>query len=241
MDFDRREGLAAETDRRSPLCESDLLAGERAVPALVLDYRDLEQMIPKPISEWTDGQPGAGKREAPVPLSVAVVALQEEICWVMTTWGDVVRERGRVSGLALYRAAHPSAPGPSAAAGMAVQRAAVILGPRVRMLAVVGDVEMASYPNLDDDTLHRVGVLEHALVPGWRGVLDMIGLHRRARAALGITELTHDLPGECPNCDERTLRRDNGSDTVYCVHCDHRRPYGDYERYLKMLVWDGAA
>lgn len=230
MDFDRREQLAGETDGRSPLCESDLLAGERAVPALVLDYRDLEQQIPKAISVWTDGQPGVGKREAPLPLRLDPVALQEEICWVLTAWEDVVRERERLSDrLGRVRP------------GWAVQAAAGILGSRVRLLAAVPDVEMASYPNLDDETLRRVGTLEHAPVPGWRGVLDMATLHRRARSALGITDLTHDLPGECPNCDKKTLRRDNGSDTVYCVSCDHRRPYGDYERYLRMLVWDGAA
>jgi hypothetical protein len=116
-----------------------------------------------------------------------------------------------------------------------VQRAAQIITPRVRRLAEVPDQDLWSYPPDEG----------WSVVPGWQGVVDLAKLHGRARAKLGITQLERELPGSCPECGkgsftDRVLRVGNGKDTVYCVRCDHRRPYGEYERYLRMLVWDAA-
>jgi hypothetical protein len=76
VDYDRRAGEPALTDDL-PICEACLLAGERAVPALVLDYRDLEQHLPPSLGQWGDGQP-ASRDDHPVPLNLAVEACQRE-------------------------------------------------------------------------------------------------------------------------------------------------------------------
>jgi hypothetical protein len=59
VDYDRRVGESALTDDL-PICEGCLLAAELAVPALVLDYRDLEQHLPLSLGVWGDGQPPQG-------------------------------------------------------------------------------------------------------------------------------------------------------------------------------------
>jgi hypothetical protein len=208
--YDRREERGAQTEG-GVLCEGCLLAAERAVPALVLDYRDLEQHLPLSLGQWGDGQP-ASRDDHPVPLNLAVEALQREIWHVLTTWEEVVRERERLS---------DSVTG-QVRAGWAVQAAAQILTPRVRLLAAVGPVLLNGYPNLDEDDLHRFEGIEYADVPGWRGVVDFRRLHDRARMLLGLTapreEKIELLP--CRDCDARSLYRLPGDDRVYCGNSD---------------------
>jgi hypothetical protein len=196
--FDRREGRAVELEGRLPLCEGDLLASERAVPALVLDYRDLEQHLPPSLGVWGDGQP-ASRDDHPVPLNLAVEACQREIWHVLTTWEEIVRERERLSDSVTRQVR----------AGWAVQAAAQILTPRVRLLAAIGPVLLCGYPSLDEDELQRYEGIEYSDVPGWRGVVDFTRLHDRARSLQGLAEtfptLCRGVP--CPGCDMVAMYR----------------------------------
>lgn len=225
--FDRRERLAAETDG-GPLCEGELLAGERAVPALVLDYRDLEQHLPPALGVWGDGQP-QGSAELRVPMRLPVEELQAEIWWVLTAWEEVVREADMLSG-AVTRHVR---------AGWAVQSAAKILQPRVRLLARVATVEMAGYPNLDQDESYRFEGIEHACLPGWRGVLDFDRLHSRARYLLGLTSAVPEpidgVPCKNDKCDEKDLYRELGGDGVFCGACGKRYGQKEYEDWVKLV------
>jgi hypothetical protein len=213
--FDRREGRAVELEGRLPLCEGDLLASERAVPALVLDYRDLEQHLPPSLGVWGDGQP-ASRDDHPVPLNLAVEACQREIWHVLTTWEEIVRERERLSDSVTRQVR----------AGWAVQAAAQILTPRVRLLAAIGPVLLCGYPSLDEDELQRYEGIEYSDVPGWRGVTDFTRLHARARSLLGWSE-TYPTRCEgvvCRTCDTlavyRLPVREEGQEVIYrCGAC----------------------
>jgi hypothetical protein len=209
VDYDRRAGEPALTDDL-PICEACLLAGERAVPALVLDYRDLEQHLPPSLGQWGDGQP-ASRDDHPVPLNLAVEACQREIWWVLTTWEEVVRERERLSDSVTRQVR----------AGWAVQAAAQILTPRIRLLARIGPVELAGYPALEEEEAHRFEGIEYAQVPGWRGVVDFRRLHDRARSLLGLTSAGPErVHVPCRECEALTLYRLPGDDRVYCGNTD---------------------
>jgi hypothetical protein len=172
VDYDRRAAdpaLAAGL----PLCDGCLLASERAVPALVLDYRDLEQHLPPSLGVWGDGQPST-RDDHPVPLNLAVEACQREIWHVLTCWEEVVRERERLSDSVTRQVR----------AGWAVQAAAQILTPRIRLLAAIKPVLLCGYPSLDEDELQRFEGIEYSDVPGWRGVVDFRG-HGPLRLLLG--------------------------------------------------------
>lgn len=107
--------------RYLPLCEACLDAAERDVRALVYDYADLEQRIPR---ADTGGEPISGTREPVLPLDLGILGMQRAI-WLQVTAGEaIVRD---IAGL------------PSSASevreGFAVQRAVQILAPRLRLLA----------------------------------------------------------------------------------------------------------
>lgn len=226
--FDRRERLAAELQGPGPLCDPCISAGERAVGALVLDYRDLESHLPPSLGVWGDGQP-RGSGELRVPMRLAVEALQAEIHWLLTAWEQVVRERERLSD-SVTRGVR---------AGWAVQAAAQILQPRVRLLALLGAVEFAGYPSLDDSESYRWMGIEHAEVPGWRGVLDLVRLHQRAFRLQGLSaaapEPIDGVPCKNIECDEKDLYRELGNDGVFCGSCGKRYTQEEYESWVRLV------
>jgi hypothetical protein len=224
--FDRRANEPALTDDL-PVCEGCLLAGERAVPALVLDYRDLEQHLPPSLGVWGDGQP-ASRDDHPVPLNLAVEACQREIWHVLTCWEEIVREREKLSDSVTRQVR----------AGWAVQAAAQILTPRVRLLAAIGPVLLCGYPSLDEDELQRYEGIEYADVPGWRGVVDFTRLHNRARTLLGLTspqpERVQLVP--CRDCDLLTLYRVPAEDTVRCGSCSAIFTLAEFRRWAGLVA-----
>jgi hypothetical protein len=213
----------------TPLCDACLGMGQTAADKLLLDYRDLEQLIPPTLGQWGDGQPGHSG-EAPIPINTAVEALQRAIWWVATTWAEALAER--------YRLADPPT---RVRDGHAVQWALGIIRPRLADLARLPEVELADYPLADPDRAVQVGTAVVVTIPGAQGVLDLARLHRRATAALGLNGDTRKLPGHCRDCARPDLRQDNGSDTVYCGHCGNRQTRDDYERYGNVFLRGEAA
>ena len=258
--YDRTTNQPAPADHGTPLCSACLNTGEHDVPLLVHDYRDLEQLLPKPISQWDDGMPGHSG-EAPIPLQLEVEALQAEIWWLTTAWAEVLADRHRLatpphrrpSPLRRYfvvgtevsidyapsRVEHPSAierrmrPGPAD-----IVHAVRILAPRVEVLARIPPVQMVSYPRADPDTAVRFRGVELSYIPGAQGLLDLSRAHQRARTMLGLTEPVYELPGYCRNrgCARPALRVKDGSDTVWCDHCGARMTRDDYDRYGNLFL-----
>ncbi len=257
--FDHTTQTPALTER--PLCDLDLSASTHDIPLLVHDYRDLEQLLPKSISEWGDGQPGHSG-EPPIPFRLGVEALQREIWWLATAWAEVL---GDVQQLApaphrrpsplvrffaasadgkiasLYRPSrveHPSAqnrpmrPGP-----VDVVRAVGILGPRVELLASLPAVQMQDYPHLTDEST-RFRSITLTWVSGAQGVLDLARAHQRARSMLGLTEPVYELPGHCQarGCGRPQLRVKAGEDAVWCDHCGSVMTRDDYDRIQNVFL-----
>lgn len=230
--YDRREGVAELRDGHPVMCESCLSAAERVVPLLVRDYADLEQHI-APSSSRGDGQP-RGTGEPPSLVRVDVEALQRRIWWVLTTWEDALRDRTRLSDAALRRLAHPAAAPPRLKHGAEVQRAAGIIQPRLRLLARVGVTTVIGYPDLDDDQAFRLGAVEYAELPGWRGVVDFVRLHRKALAVQQLTDARPELcvGVPCRSCDVTALYREPVEEGIRCGHCGERMTAEEYRRWV---------
>lgn len=197
----------------NPLCEDCLRACHHVVAVLLIyDYVDLEQHIGP--STGT-GEHVSGTREAPIPLSLGIEALQRQIWLLTTTWEQVLRD---VDSLA--------EPQGRVRDGYAVQRAITIIEPRIERLAKIPLTDvMPEGPDAPPEP--------HS---GAEGLLAMASLHGRVRAALGLTRLVHSIPGECSCCGLPALRRDDGTDTVYCAGCYAWMTIDEYARYATMAV-----
>lgn len=235
LEWDGREPGWAD---RGPLCDSELRVAERDVRMLLWDYVDLEQMLPRTLSQALDGQP-AGKPGPPIPLAVGVDAVQAEIVHVLATWEEQIRAACRLSQVPVFGQAAPwhttdSNRPPKAVLrpGAVVQRAVGVLAPRIPELA-----------RLAASTVFRAGSDADAEdVAGWEAVLHLSALHNRARAMLGRTRRTERLFGDCSECGATDLRRDEprfegDPADVYCGNCPARWSRDAYDRYVKLLVW----
>lgn len=201
------------------LCDPCLTAAERDVRTLVYDYVDLAQLQTPVLSQALDAQP-RGKAAPPMPLNGAAEALQAEIHHVLTTWETEIRAAAQL-------ADPPTGQRP----GAEVQRAVTILAPRLRQLA---QIEAVVYPTGCED--------EPADMCGWQAIHHLQQLHQRARAMLGRTHRTTQLPGTCTSCGLDELHRDEpryeaDPCDVYCRNCDTTWTHNDYQQYVTMLVW----
>ncbi|WP_433078901.1 hypothetical protein ACQP1P_38655 [Dactylosporangium sp. CA-052675] len=198
-----------------PLCFWCLEAAERDVRALVLDYRDLEQHIPRGSSARGDGMPHARQVDAALPIDEDAFDLQREIWWVVTAWEDVVREAAALPMVGDWAKRRRD--------GLAVVEAVRVLAPRLEVLCRVTEAEMWGYP----------GTAGATVVPGWQGVLDLAALHRRARGVLGLGRDDGELivGVACPACGIRSkLRR--SVDGVSCGGCKTRLETADYAGWV---------
>jgi hypothetical protein len=220
--YDRHTQQPAQAEH-TPLCRTCLNTATADINLLAYDWRDLEQLLPKTTNPWGDGQPGH-TAEAPIPLRLDVEALQREIWWLTTAWAEVVADRHRL-------ADQPR----RVRDGPAVVASVRILAPRVENLARIPAVQMADYPCPDDDTT-RLGPVTITYVPGAQGVLDLASTHQRARSVLGLTEPVYELPGYCQACSRPALRVKNGSDTVWCDHCNAVTTRDDYDQYGNLFL-----
>lgn len=223
-----------------PLCETELRVAERDTRLLVLDYVDLEQMIPRSLSQALDGQP-AGNPGPPIPLALAPEALQAEIAHLLGVWETEVRAACNLSepaqhgpNLPWHTTVSKRPPPAKVRAGALVQRAVTILAPRMPALARI-DTAVVQPRGVED---------EWQDVPGWQAVLALSDLHARARSLLGRTRRTRLLPGDCSECGAADLRQDEprfAEDPcdVYCGACATTWTYDQYARYVELLVWPG--
>lgn len=199
-----------------PMCEPCLDGGARDLRALVYDYLDLEQLLGVKINTRGQDHRIAGTRELSVPYALGIDALQREIWHALTTWEEIVRDE-----VGLPEPAH------HVRVGWAVQHAVAVLEPRVAHLVALGPV-----------AVYLPGSTEPVDQTGVDAMLTFMALHRRSRVALGLTRRIEMLYGECSACGWAALRRESGSETVYCDHCHDSRTWDDYRRWLALLYAD---
>lgn len=212
-----------------PLCDSCVAYAQTTIRQLRHDWADLAQHIAR---TSRPGEVISGSRDAPIPIRVDVEALQAEIVHVLTTWEMILRRHERLS---------PPPPG-RVRPGYAVRRASDLLRLMAPIVATIPPTPVRPTGATDDIEL----------VSGAQALLELPHLHDRAMHALGLTDITTDLPGRCTNCgvaltdsrvDPRTaLHRLNGNDTVMCRVCGNRTTYDDYTKYAEMFrnTWHGA-
>lgn len=251
---------------RALLCDGCLDTSRRAVEALPRDWVNLEQLLAPALGVWGDGT-RTMRAEAPIPLNLYAEELQAAIWRTLTTWEEIVREAARLSqpaarrpawvarwitntagvtvrGRINYRIEHPTARGrPMRPGPMDVRRAAIVLAPRLDLLSTLPPTELVAYPCAAPEEQHRHGALRYTVLPGWRGVLDLAYLHRRAVGMLGLTEPVRRLPGECSECGRAGLRqrqpRWRGDEQpVTCDGCGQTWTYEQYQRYVGL--WEAA-
>lgn len=199
----------------SPLCAGCTARAAIDIGLLPRDYLDLAQAI-VPARHGPGQRVGGGETGAPVPIALGVEALQREIHFTLTTWEPVVRE---AAGLSRERSRNVRD-------GWAVATAALVIAPRVPLLAAIG-------PTACFADGWAAGPVERT---GLDAITELRRLHRTARHTLGLTRDTHTLPGDCSACGASALRRADGSDTVWCDLCDARWTLDDYRRYVGLLL-----
>jgi len=192
------------------VCEYD---HARDVRALVYDFVDLTQLIPRGRHLPTDAisRPKPGPT---LPLDANILALRDDIRLILTHWELRMRWAQRLF-----------VPPGAVRDGHAVQRAVDIIAPRVDAIAGIRDNEGGPA----DPSPYDTGVL---------ALLRMRELHGVARARVGHHARTIALPGQCPDriCRAETLTRLDGSDTVTCRTCGNAWTYPDYQAYVTLKV-----
>lgn len=191
------------------MCDPCLEVATRDVRALTLDYFDLEQQL---VAVNLHGVFVSGTREPPTPYAVGIDILQHDIWHTLTTWEEIVREHEGLPGAARQ-----------VRAGWAVQHATMLLASRMTRLVTIGPV--AVYPLESMEPTDQTGL---------DAALTLMYLHRKARAALGLTRRVEELYGACPQCGWSTLQREYGSETVSCANCHDLRTWDDYRRWLAL-------
>lgn len=215
--YDRLTWTPAEAGE-GPLCEACLAATARDIAALPLDYRDLEQLLPRgaPPSEGRI----SGTAEASVPLDLHAEALQADIAWTLGVWEPAVRE---VVGL-------PPAPEFAVRPGWLVGRAASVLS--VHVVALVRLGPFTAYHSGPEAPCEDVR--------GLYGAAELRRLHARATAALGLNRGAVRVPGPCGRCARAALEREPGSDRIRCRFCGMWITADDYEAYVGMALMTAA-
>jgi hypothetical protein len=187
-----------------PLCDRCLEVLSGEVWALVYDYADLEQMLA--VAGGRRAAMVTESREPPVPYNVHADALQHDIWHALVTWEVILREWVNA----------PLQPHSERVRhGYAVQRAAAFIRPRIATLSRL--------PPTPGDELTGLDAIE-----------TLTALHRRAKAMLGLTKRVEIMPGQCRGCKGNSLRRESGSETVYCSACEMTETWDDYQRRLGM-------
>jgi hypothetical protein len=201
-------------DGPAQLCVGCLDVARRDLTGLVRDYVDLENVLAEVAGRL---ERVTGTRDRSIPLAVGAEALQRDIWHLLTTWEEIIIEH---CGLR-------ATPAGQTRDGFAVQRAARLLMPRLKILAGLG--AWAVFPTGTDNP--------PADVTGAEAILAMRALHHRVGWAIGLRHLVHALAGACWQCGiHGGLRRNDGSEKVWCELCKAVSTWDDYMRETRAEV-----
>lgn len=184
------------------------------IRGLIRDYADLENVMADLGGRL---ERVSGTQEPRVNLALGAEALQRDIWRTTTTWEEVLIDH---CGL-------PPPPTGPVRDGWAVQRAVHIILPRLRILSSIGPT--AVFPQGHEEAPENIS--------GQEAILIMQALHRRVGWAIGLRHLVHELRGLCGACKiEGGLRREDGSEAVYCALCGVKSTWDDYQRECLAMV-----
>lgn len=196
---------------------SDLDQASVVIASLPRDFYDLSQAVERR-SGVPDGPSPPGRPTSRPPMNLLIDAIRTHIVYTAAIWEEVVRNHEKLT---------ERRPG-SMREGPSIVLSATILAPRADVFAAL-PATVGYFNGVEHGPVSRRGV---------DGVRRLLGLHKLARTAVGLTEVTYRLPGECANrhCRAQTLRRAVGTDTVWCDTCQQRWTYDDYRRYTSLMT-----
>lgn len=226
------EGQPADDVGRG-LCWPCERHGQHAIGLLADDWRHLAAEVGKDASrQGLGGMPTASRPEAPVPLRLDIDAFARQIAWTVETWEVAVRERVGLADVADRRVAVSTTGATVRAAArpeLAVSRGVGVLVAHYSVLLALPPTAYLAYP-----------VDESAPVPaeldGPGAVVELVDLHYRALAVLGMTRRRESRPLPCPpqpaGCGMAgMLGHEKGSGVVDCGNCGWWCSLDEYAEY----------
>lgn len=211
--FDRITWTPA--DAAGPWCAACVRALARDVRALPLDYRDLEQLLPRIGAAPAEARV-SGTSALSVPIALHVEALQADIAWTLGVWEPAVREA----------VGWDPAPEVGVRPGWLVDRAARVLSAHADALTRLGPYS-AYHDGPEAACVDLSGVY---------GAVALRRLHARSVAALGLSSRGVRVPGSCARCGRAALEREPGADRIRCRFCAMWISADDYAANVGMAL-----
>jgi hypothetical protein len=176
----------------------------------------------------------ASTREMPIPISLTFTTLAEQISYEALTFVEPVAEALNIDWDTRSKPQLRSRYGqaPEYRKQVAFDLAAQLLSTAVITLLAL---PVLDYYLWDGDRLTAFAC------DGLTAALGLASLHHAARATLGLTRLSTQLPTPCPACGFTALVREAGRDGVYCTGCRARWSELDYQRQTLIVVAEHAS
>lgn len=200
------------------LCQWCEDRGLEAINGLPYDWDDLQPLV------WDKPAGGlgvtGGKFGPSEPVNYNAAALAGEIAYTAVLWEIVVRERARLSEVAMR----------SWPDGNDLNRAVRVLAAHYTALLSIRDRH--DYDGYDGRPASADGV---------DVVVALTALHRRARSMVGITDRQTSVPGMCSVCHTETLRHRDGADNVFCAGCGATWTWDEHQDAVGLIPVGRAA
>jgi len=218
--------IGAQLTEVEGLCRSCRTRVERVIREAPADVHLLGRLLGA--TGEGGGERVRGSRELTTPLRLGIDALRGHIDFELSYWAEVLSaELGSPWDSQMHTRSRTAA---------RVQQAAAYLLPRVDALIKLGPQERYAWTQDGELVRDADGECEVVERSGLEGALRLVELHHRVRHATGRTHLVHRLTPACPWCDQCTLVRHNGSDTVECESCGRLIPERHYSWFVGVLV-----
>lgn len=176
----------------------------------------------------------ASTRDLPIPISLTFTTLAEQIAYETLTFVEPVAE---VLGIDWDTRSRPQlrsryGQAPEYRKQVAFEIAAQLLSNAIPTLLALPVVDYYLWDG------NHVAAFE---CDGLDAALGLASLHHAARATLGLTRLSVQLPTPCPACGFAALVREAGRDGVHCTGCLARWSEIDYQRQTLITITDYPA
>jgi LSD1 subclass zinc finger protein len=211
-------GLIPTEDGLCPSCTRD---AAQSITALPTDYVELDMALGR--STTAGGTPVSGTRELPIPIQLAVEAMQAAIAHETSCWASSCAEVLHVAwDTQRERDSRP---------GVRIQRATHLLASSLSVLLALRDAVHITWDDGQRTATERDGVT---------GTIALLDLHWRARATLGRTRRVERLRTNCFGCGRQALEHPDGADMVTCAVCHLWWTWDEYLELSDPLLTAGA-
>lgn len=204
-------------------CDADVTRIRRCLDDLPRRFLELGARIGDKGAPDGPRVSGGGQFTPRIPINAGIEAFQQQILEVVESWEERVRDAARLTDVS----------GPRRG-GLAVHVACTVLAAHIDVLLALPpdsmyrtcDLARAEHiPDTAVGQIHAEGewISYNTDLGGVDAGVEILNLHHRCLARLGLTPRHHDLITPCWTCGERALRRHDGTtglaDHVECLRC----------------------